>query len=213
MTDAGEGGGGLLLSPPPPLCAKKPPDGWGHKPVLPTELPDQGHPHRGLRGCVTFARSKTLNYIDTYDTRQGWPTSILSRAKTENFQTLRAAHIFMALKVRGNLIYIYTHTHTHRHTHTYIHTHRIIYKHLWDFRFSWRRLWSSESSGIYCRVVKSMSTDVSEVRAASIRAWWWRQHACLKRRSISIWLYGTTFQKTLNFKQTLVTRWYFIIHA
>jgi hypothetical protein len=94
MTDAGEGGGGLLLSPPPPLCAKKPPDGWGHKPVLPTELPDQGHPHTGLRGCVTFARSKTLNYIETYDTRQGWPTSILSRAKTENFQTLRAAHIY-----------------------------------------------------------------------------------------------------------------------
>jgi hypothetical protein len=29
---------------------------------------------------------------------------------------------------------------------------------------------SSESSGIYCRVVNSMSTDVSEVRAASIRA-------------------------------------------
>jgi hypothetical protein len=27
---------------------------------------------------------------------------------------------------------------------------------------------SSESSGIYCRVVKQMSTDVSEVRAASI---------------------------------------------
>jgi hypothetical protein len=30
------------------------------------------------------------------------------------------------------------------------------------------KIWSSESSGIYCCVVKSMSTDVSEVRAASI---------------------------------------------
>jgi hypothetical protein len=28
--------------------------------------------------------------------------------------------------------------------------------------------WTSESFGIYCRVVKSMSTDISEVRAASI---------------------------------------------
>jgi hypothetical protein len=30
------------------------------------------------------------------------------------------------------------------------------------------RPWSSESSGMYCRVLKSMSTDVSEVRAAFI---------------------------------------------
>jgi hypothetical protein len=37
---------------------------------------------------------------------QGWPTSILSRAKNENFQILRAAHKFVALKVKGNLIYI-----------------------------------------------------------------------------------------------------------
>jgi hypothetical protein len=33
---------------------------------------------------------------------------------------------------------------------------------LWDFGFSRRRIWSSESSGIYFRVVKSMSTDISE---------------------------------------------------
>jgi hypothetical protein len=47
-----------------------------------------------------------------------------------------------------------------------------------------------------------MSTDVSEVRDASIiRAiWWWRQHAPLIRRSTSIWIYGSTFQKTLNYR-------------
>jgi hypothetical protein len=39
---------------------------------------------------------------------------------------------------------------------------------LWDFRFSRRRVWSTESSAMYCRVLNSMSTDVSEVRAASI---------------------------------------------
>jgi hypothetical protein len=39
---------------------------------------------------------------------------------------------------------------------------------MWDFKFSRRRVWSSElSSGMYCRV-KWLSTDVSEVRAASI---------------------------------------------
>jgi hypothetical protein len=38
---------------------------------------------------------------------------------------------------------------------------------LWDFRFS-RRVWSWESSGMYCHVLKWMLTDVSEVRAASI---------------------------------------------
>jgi hypothetical protein len=36
-----------------------------------------------------------------------------------------------------------------------------------NFRFSRRRVWSSESSGMYTRVVKYMSTDVSEVRTAS----------------------------------------------
>jgi hypothetical protein len=39
---------------------------------------------------------------------------------------------------------------------------------VWDFKFSRRRLWSSESSGMYCRVLNWISTDVSEVRAASI---------------------------------------------
>jgi hypothetical protein len=40
--------------------------------------------------------------------------------------------------------------------------------HLWDFKFSRRRAWSSESSGMDCRVLNWMSTDVSEVRAASL---------------------------------------------
>jgi hypothetical protein len=39
---------------------------------------------------------------------------------------------------------------------------------LWDFRFSRRRVWSSESSGIYCSVLNWMSTDVSYVHAGSI---------------------------------------------
>jgi hypothetical protein len=39
---------------------------------------------------------------------------------------------------------------------------------MWDFKFSRRRVWCSEmSSGLYCRV-KWLSTDVSEVRTASI---------------------------------------------
>jgi hypothetical protein len=39
---------------------------------------------------------------------------------------------------------------------------------LWDFKFSRRGVWCSElSSGLYCRV-KWLSTDVSEVRTASI---------------------------------------------
>jgi hypothetical protein len=41
-------------------------------------------------------------------------------------------------------------------------------KGLWDFKFSRRRVWCSElSSGMYCRI-KLLSTDVSEVRTASI---------------------------------------------
>jgi len=39
---------------------------------------------------------------------------------------------------------------------------------MWDFKFSRRQVWCSElSSGLYCRV-KWLSTDVSEVRNASI---------------------------------------------
>jgi hypothetical protein len=42
-----------------------------------------------------------------------------------------------------------------------------IFKMLWDFKFSRRRVWCSKlSSGIYCRV-KLLSTDVSEVNTAS----------------------------------------------
>jgi hypothetical protein len=44
---------------------------------------------------------------------------------------------------------------------------------------------SSESSGMYCRVLKSMSTDVSEVCATSIIRVI-RQHTPLKRWSTSI---------------------------
>jgi hypothetical protein len=46
--------------------------------------------------------------------------------------------------------------------------HGKLHSSMWDFRFSRRRVCNSESSGIYRRVVKSLSTDVSEVRAASI---------------------------------------------
>jgi hypothetical protein len=64
------------------------------------------------------------------------------------------------------------------------------------------RGWSSESCGISCRVVKYMSTDVSEVRAASIiRA------MRVKRRSISVWLHGGITQKTLNFILAAVRTW------
>jgi hypothetical protein len=42
------------------------------------------------------------------------------------------------------------------------------YQFMWDFKFSRRRVWCPElSSGKYCRV-KLLSTDVSEVRTASI---------------------------------------------
>jgi hypothetical protein len=45
-----------------------------------------------------------------------------------------------------------------------------------DFKFSRRRVWCSElSSGIYCRV-KLLSTDDSEVRAASIIRDEWAKH-------------------------------------
>jgi hypothetical protein len=39
---------------------------------------------------------------------------------------------------------------------------------LWDFKFSRRRVWSSASTRMYCRVLNWMSTDVSEVRATCI---------------------------------------------
>jgi hypothetical protein len=54
---------------------------------------------------------------------------------------------------------------THRRTNV-INVHRTEGR--WDFKFSRRRVWSSESSGMYCHVFNWMSTDVSEVRAASI---------------------------------------------
>jgi hypothetical protein len=68
---------------------------------------------------------------------------------------------------------------------------------LWDFKFSWRRVWCSElSSGLYCRV-KWLSTDVSEVCTASIirEEWWWRQYAPLKCRPTII-LHGSTTQRS-----------------
>jgi hypothetical protein len=54
------------------------------------------------------------------------------------------------------------------------------YSGMWDFKFSRRRVWCSElSSGIYRRA-KWLSTDVSEVRTASIirdATWLWRQYS------------------------------------
>jgi hypothetical protein len=41
---------------------------------------------------------------------------------------------------------------------------------MWHFKFSLRRVWSSESCGMFCRVLNWMLTDVSEVCAAYIRA-------------------------------------------
>jgi hypothetical protein len=38
----------------------------------------------------------------------------------------------------------------------------------WDFKFSRRRVWSSESSGMYCRVLNWISTSI--IRAMMIRA-------------------------------------------
>jgi hypothetical protein len=46
--------------------------------------------------------------------KQGWPTSIWSRANTETFQILRATLKFMALKVMGNLIYTLNNEKTHK---------------------------------------------------------------------------------------------------
>jgi hypothetical protein len=73
-------------------------------------------------------------------------------------------------------------------------------------------LWSSESSGMYCRVLHWMSADVSEVHAAStIRAmsapWWRRQHAPLKRRSTFNLEHGSTSQKILSFILAAVRTW------
>lgn len=41
-------------------------------------------------------------------------------------------------------------------------------KYMLDFKFSRLWLWSSESCGMYCRVLNRMYTDVSQVRATSI---------------------------------------------
>jgi hypothetical protein len=55
--------------------------------------------------------------------------------------------------------------------HSYLPNENIFHKayvSLWDFKFSRWRVWCSElSSGLYC-CVKWLSTDVSEVRTASI---------------------------------------------
>jgi hypothetical protein len=44
-------------------------------------------------------------------------------------------------------------------------------------------------------------------RRAYSSPWWWRQYAPLKRRSTSMWLYGATSQKTLNFILAAVRTW------
>jgi hypothetical protein len=87
---------------------------------------------------------------------------------------------------------------------------------LWDFRFSWQRVWSLESSGVSCHVVTWKLSDISEVCTVSIirammnavrtsemlvnfnmTTWRYIPEDCT-------WLHGTTSQKTLNF--FLVTR-------
>jgi hypothetical protein len=90
---------------------------------------------------------------------------------------------------------------------------------IWDFRFSQQRVWSLESSGMYCHVVTLKLTDVSEVHTASIiRAMndvyiyhsspWWRQYAPLKSWSTSTWLHGTASQKIINFKFQKFSKFY-----
>jgi hypothetical protein len=60
---------------------------------------------------------------------------------------------------------------------------------MWDFKFSRRRVWSSESSWIYCHVLNWMLTDVSEVCAASIiRAILMMVAACTSETSVDIQL-------------------------
>jgi hypothetical protein len=44
-------------------------------------------------------------------------------------------------------------------------------------------------------------------RNAHSSTWRWRQCATLKRRSTSMWLHGSTSQKTLNFTLTAVRTW------
>jgi hypothetical protein len=46
---------------------------------------------------------------------------------------------------------------------------------------------------VFCDVAACSQTDLDTSH------WWWRQHAPLKRRSSSVWLHGSTSQKTLNF--------------
>jgi hypothetical protein len=80
----------------------------------------------------------------------------------------------------------------------------IVWKHgcdLWDFKFSLWRVWSSESSGMYCRVLNWMLTDVSEAAHTSetsvniqLRTWQYiiralmMEAACTSETSVSIQL-------------------------
>jgi hypothetical protein len=55
-----------------------------------------------------------------------------------------------------------------------------------------------QPSGMLCRIISQKSADMQEMRSA-LTAWWWRKHACLKRRSASMRLHNTIFQKDVIF--------------
>jgi hypothetical protein len=76
---------------------------------------------------------------------------------------------------------------------------------MWDFKFSRRRVWSSElSSGMLlpCKVIvdRRFRGTCCLHHQGWVTPLWWRQHIPLKRRATII-LHGSTSQKTiLNFK-------------
>jgi hypothetical protein len=78
---------------------------------------------------------------------------------------------------------------------------------LWDFKFSRRQVWSSESSGIYCRVLNWMSTDVSEVRAASIMTSENTERVYIKIFIVSVCLWVKNWQEA---RESVMIRSYII---
>jgi hypothetical protein len=57
----------------------------------------------------------------------------------------------------------------------------------WDFKFSRRLIWSSESSGMYCHVLNWMSTSIKNTAVHPRRFWAWTSSS-------------TTFLKTKNYE-------------
>jgi hypothetical protein len=57
---------------------------------------------------------------------------------------------------------------------------------MWDFRLLWWRVWSLESSGMKCRVVKLMLTDISTVCTASIIIALSMEAVCTYETSVNI---------------------------